>query len=149
MEVEGEPRRRARMETTAGGVIFRWLGDVPHILLIRDAYEHWGLPKGHIETDESPEEAALREVAEETGLGDLRLGPRLRTIDWYFGSGPARVHKVCHFYLIEAPIGEAMPQEEEGITECLWLPIEEAIERISYRNAREVLRAAQLELEGR
>jgi hypothetical protein len=80
----GRTRARAAMETSAGGVIFRRHEGRVHVLLIRDAYQHWGLPKGHVEGVESAAEAALREVEEETGLCQLRLGPRLRTIDWFF-----------------------------------------------------------------
>jgi 8-oxo-dGTP pyrophosphatase MutT (NUDIX family) len=138
----GPPPPAARIETSAGGVIFRRGDAGPHVLLIRDAYAHWGLPKGHLEEGETPDVAALREVREETGLSALVLGPLLRTIDWRFRSGATLVHKFCHFYLIECPAGEAVPQLEEGITECSWLPLDAAVERISYRNAREVLHAA-------
>lgn len=138
--------RRARVETSAGGVIYRWRGRVPHILLIRDAYQHWGFPKGHLEQGETPDAAALREVFEETGLVHLVLGPRLQTIDWYFRARGKLIHKFCHFYLIESPTGETIPQLEEGITACCWVPLPEALIRISYDNAREVLRNAALVL---
>jgi ADP-ribose pyrophosphatase YjhB (NUDIX family) len=137
---------RARVETSAGGVIFRRVDGRAHVLLIRDRYEHWGFPKGHLEGMETAADAALREVREETGLLDLVLGPRLQTIDWFFRFRGHLIHKFCHFYLIESPSGDATPEAEEGITGCLWLPIVEAIETISYDNAREVLRAAAVEL---
>jgi 8-oxo-dGTP pyrophosphatase MutT (NUDIX family) len=134
---------RAHVETSAGGVIFRREGDGAYVLLIRDRYRHWGFPKGHLEGSETPADAALREVREETGLLDLVLGPRLQTIDWFFRFRGRLIHKYCHFYLIEAPNGDPVPQIEEGITECVWLPLAEAIETISYDNAREVLQAAE------
>lgn len=139
--------RRARVETSAGGVIFRWQGSTPHVLLIRDSYAHWGLPKGHLEDGETPDRAALREVEEETGLGDLVLGPELQTIDWFFRARGRLIHKYCHFYLIESPTGETCPQAEEGITACSWVPLSEALGQVSYDNAREVLRRAAAELE--
>jgi 8-oxo-dGTP pyrophosphatase MutT (NUDIX family) len=137
----GRTRRgaRAHVETSAGGVIYRWRGDAPYVLLIRDGYKHWGFPKGHLEAGETPDAAALREVQEETGLADLVLGPRLRTIDWYFRADGRLIHKFCHFYLIECPSGDPCPQAEEGITACRWLPLAEALATISYDNARDVL----------
>lgn len=140
--------RRAVVETSAGGVVFRWVDEVPHVLLIRDGHGNWGLPKGHLETGETAPAAALREIEEETGLGGLRLGNRLRTIDWFFRSSRGLVHKYCHFYLVEAPTGDPIPQLDEGITACRWLPLAEAMDAISYRNAREVLRVAAVELDG-
>lgn len=134
------------IETSAGGVIVRRIGGHPHVLLIRDRYHHWGFPKGHLEREETAAEAALREVREETGLTELVLGTRLQTIDWFFRFRGRLIHKFCHFYLIESPSGIVVPQEEEGITECVWLPLSEAIRAISYDNAREVLRAAAREL---
>lgn len=133
---------RAVVETSAGGVIYRWSGGTAHVLLIRDRYHHWGFPKGHVEGGETAADAALREVREETGLCELRLGPRLQTIDWFFRFRGRLIHKYCHFYLIECPVGETCPQAEEGITECLWLPVTDAIASISYDNAREVLQRA-------
>ena len=61
-------RDHARDETSAGGVVFRLEDGQPMYLLIRDSYHNWGFPKGHLQNGELPEAAALREVAEETGL---------------------------------------------------------------------------------
>lgn len=113
-----------------------------HVLLIRDPYRNWGLPKGHLESAESPVDAALREVAEETGLSDLELGPELGTIDWHFRAGGRLIHKYCRFYLMASVDGDAVPELEEGITECRWLPVDEAIATVSYDNARNVLETA-------
>ena len=134
--------RRAREEWSAGGVVLRRLQGKIHALLIKDPYGNWGLPKGHLEGSENPQEAGLREVSEETGLQDLELGPKLRTIDWYFRLKGRLIHKHCTFFLMGSSSGEAVPEEEEGITECRWLPLLEAIDAVGYENAREVMRDA-------
>ncbi len=125
----------------------RTLGDVAHVLVIRDPYQNWGLPKGHLENGESAGDAALREVGEETGLEDLVLGAELATIDWYFRSGGKLVHKFCAFYLMRSEAGDPVPEAAEGISECVWLTLEQAEERITYDNAREVVKAAREALE--
>jgi 8-oxo-dGTP pyrophosphatase MutT (NUDIX family) len=141
-------RPRARRETSAGGVVFRMTprtdGSIPRplFLLIRDSYRNWGFPKGHVEEGELPETAALREVAEETGLRELSLRGPVDTIDWYFRFRGRLIHKVCHFFLMETDKAQTSPQRTEGITACRWAAYDEASEVISYANAREVLRRA-------
>lgn len=134
--------RRARVERSAGGVVLRRIRGEVHVLLIRDPYRNWGLPKGHLEPGEGNLTAALREVEEETGLRELVPGPELKTIDWIFRVDGHRVHKFCSFFLMVCHEGQAVPEVGEGITECRWLRLGEAVERISYENAREVLQVA-------
>jgi len=140
-------RTRARVERSAGGVVVRFFEGEPRILVIRDPYSNWGLPKGHLEEGETSGAAAAREVREETGLSDLVLGPELATIDWYFRSDGRLVHKFCAFYLMESIHGEPVPEAGEGITECVWMTLDEAAARISYDNARDVVTAAREALE--
>jgi 8-oxo-dGTP pyrophosphatase MutT (NUDIX family) len=135
-------RRRAVVETSAGGVVFRRGPGGTRYLLIRDPYGNWGLPKGHVEDSESYEEAARREVTEETGLPRPRVVRALPTIDWYFRAGGRLIHKTCHFYLMESVSGEPVPQEAEGITACAWEHADAALATITYDNARAVLKAA-------
>ena len=138
-------KRKARIEHSSGGVVARRMDGSVHLLLIRDPYGKWGLPKGHVENGESSCEAALREVREETGLTRLETGPSLGTIDWYFRLKGNLVHKFCDYFLMSSPDGDTSPEVSEGITECRWLPVDEAIETVAYDNAREVVvRAADV-----
>ncbi|HEX4681200.1 MAG TPA: NUDIX domain-containing protein [Gemmatimonadaceae bacterium] len=133
----------ARAEKSAGGVVFRLDRGEPFFLLIRDSYQNWGFPKGHIEEGEQPEAAALREVAEETGLVALTVRGAIDTIDWYFRFRGQLIHKFCQFYLIETAESSTRPQRAEGITACRWTRFDEAESLVSYANARIVLRHAQ------
>jgi len=140
-------RPHAKVERSAGGVVVRNIDGEPHVLLIRDPYQNWGLPKGHLETGEDARQAAVREVAEETGLEQLDVGPEVATISWYFRRHGRMIHKFCTFFLMRSSAGEAVPQLEEGITECVWVPVSLALERITYENARETLRLIPVLLE--
>ena len=141
-------RGRARQEVSAGGVVYRASAGGPLFLLIRDSYDNWGFPKGHLELGEAPDAAALREVTEETGLAHVELRGALRTIDWYFRFRGRLIHKVCHFYLMETALEATSPQRAEGITACRWAPFEEAVAMVSYANARAVLEQAQAMVAG-
>lgn len=137
------PKRRAEREVSAGGIVFRRGADqVVRFLIIRDSYDHWGLPKGHLEDGETPAEAAIRETTEETGLTDLALHGPIRIIDWHFRFRGRYIHKYCHFFLFESAQAEPVPQASEGITACRWCTLEEALQDLSYDNARSVLKRA-------
>lgn len=145
-----DPRRRARAkrETSAGGVVYRLEAGEPMFLLIRDSYRNWGFPKGHLEGDEAPDAAALREVIEETGLGNVALDGEIDTIDWFFRFRGRLVHKVCHFFLMHTDDVDTTPQHTEGITACRWARFDEAARLVSYANAREVLLRAHAMVRG-
>jgi 8-oxo-dGTP pyrophosphatase MutT (NUDIX family) len=135
-----KPRnRKPRDETSAGGIVFRTEGSEPLYLLIRDSYQNWGFPKGHLENGEQPDAAALREVREETGIAKLELRAPVETIDWHFRFRGRLIHKVCHFFLMEAADSATKPQRAEGITACRWARYDDATKLLSYANAREVL----------
>lgn len=133
-----------RVVESAGGVVIREIRGVPHVLVIRDPYAKWGLPKGHVEEGETSAETALREVFEETGLTELRLGPELITIDWTFRGTGERIHKFATFFLMFSSEGDPVPERSEGITDVRWVRLDKAHRRISYQNASEVVKAAQV-----
>lgn len=132
----------ARREESAGGVVFRMADNAPLYLVIRDSYRNWGFPKGHLEIDECPSEAAVREVCEETGLPTVTLRSEIDTIDWYFRFRGKLIHKICHFFLMETECCTTFPQRDEGITACRWARFEEAHSLLAYENARAVLERA-------
>lgn len=140
----GRKRRKEREETSAGGVVFRRGSAEPLYLLIRDSYRNWGFPKGHLKAGEAPETAAVREVSEETGLTALEIHAPIEVIDWHFRFRGRRIHKVCHFYLMETPEARTKPQRSEGISACRWATYRDATRLLAYENARAVLVRAHL-----
>ena len=101
-------------ETSAGGLVVDRSATTPRAALIgrldRRGTMKWSLPKGHIEPGETPEQAAEREIREETGIEGRVLAP-LGTIDFWFMLEAQRVHKTVHHFLLEAHGG------------TLWMPI--------------------------
>jgi 8-oxo-dGTP pyrophosphatase MutT (NUDIX family) len=150
---QGATRGHVHGEHSAGGVVMRVTStpDQPLVLLIRDSYDNWGFPKGHIEPGEDADQAAVREVHEETGLTDFAVRGLIDTIDWWFRFRGRLIHKVCDFYLMVIPPDGAYatsPLRAEGISACEWVPYQEACERVSYENAKAVLGRAYAMLTG-
>ena len=97
----------------------------------------WSLPKGHVEDGETPEEAAVREVEEETGIRGRVLAP-LGTIDFWFVADQRRVHKTVHHFLLEASGGELSDADIE-VVEVAWVPLTEVSGRLAYADERRLL----------
>jgi ADP-ribose pyrophosphatase YjhB (NUDIX family) len=97
----------------------------------------WSLPKGHIEEGETPEQAALREVAEETGIESV-IERSLGVIDFWFMAGGKRIHKTVHHYLFRETGGKLAPQESE-VDEVGWFPLSEIVERLAYPDEKKLI----------
>jgi ADP-ribose pyrophosphatase YjhB (NUDIX family) len=97
----------------------------------------WSLPKGHVEAGETPSEAAVREVEEETGIRGRVLAP-LGTIDFWFVADQRRVHKTVHHFLLEAVGGELSDADVE-VVEVAWFPLPEVTETLAYADERRLL----------
>ena len=97
----------------------------------------WSLPKGHIEDGETPEQAALREVAEETGI-ESAIERSLGVIDFWFMAGGKRIHKTVHHYLFRETGGKLAAQESE-VDEVGWFPLSEIIERLAYPDEKKLI----------
>jgi 8-oxo-dGTP pyrophosphatase MutT (NUDIX family) len=103
----------------------------------------WTLPKGGIEEGESDEQAALREVREETGHGAV-IDHLLGTIDYWFVWRPdqIRYHKFVHYYFMwwdGLPAGERDDEAEH----VEWVPAEVALVRLAHRNERKLVEKAR------
>lgn len=134
-------RMPVRDAVAAGGVVLRERDGVLEVAIAGRASDGtWVFPKGTPDGDELPEETALREVAEETGLS-VRVIASLGSIDYWFASGGVRFHKIVHFYLMEATGGDVSLHDHE-YDEVRWLPVDEARELLTFENYREMLRRA-------
>jgi 8-oxo-dGTP pyrophosphatase MutT (NUDIX family) len=136
-------RRRARWlrqveEFSAGGLVVDLAGEIPRGALIARTDRHgkllWSLPKGHIEPGETPEQAAVREVEEETGIAGVILA-ELGTIDFWFVADGRRIHKTVQHFLMRATGGELSDADIE-VTEVAWVPLPEIARQLAYPDER-------------
>ncbi len=103
----------------------------------------WGLAKGGIEEGETIEDAAVREVREETGLaGEIEAD--LGDTKYFYVWDDVRIRKTVHFFLMRHTGGDSDDRDDE-MEEVRWFPLERALKRAAYRGERDVLqRAAEL-----
>jgi 8-oxo-dGTP diphosphatase len=120
-----------------GGVVWRRDGDggLQLVLVHRPAYDDWSLPKGKIEVGETEEDAALREVEEETGLR-CRLGEELPSTSYHDRIGRP---KTVRYWAMTPAAGDVAARHE--VDEAVWLPLSEARRRLTYARDRAVLDA--------
>jgi 8-oxo-dGTP pyrophosphatase MutT (NUDIX family) len=97
----------------------------------------WSLPKGHIEEGETPEQAAIREVAEETGITSS-ITKSLGVIDFWFMAGGKRIHKTVHHFLFTEVSGVLTPQVSE-VDEVSWFPLSEIVDRLAYPDEKKLI----------
>jgi 8-oxo-dGTP pyrophosphatase MutT (NUDIX family) len=139
---------KTRRQVSAGGVLLRQGEKGAEVLLAarrtRRGDVVWGLPKGLVEKGESPEEAAIREVREETGFQGEITGSLGSVTYWFVWEG-TRIHKTVHFFLMDLTGGDAAFRDME-MEDVDWFPLATAADSIAFDSEREIIRkAAELE----
>ena len=126
-------------EVSAGGMVYRKDGDDYKFILILDAYDKWTFPKGHVDGDEKPEEAAVREISEETGLKNLK-------VITYLGEAEVKVHKpgdkpfrkLIKYFLVDTKDTKIIVPKVDELKDVKWFDKKEALEIIGYKNAKDI-----------
>jgi 8-oxo-dGTP pyrophosphatase MutT (NUDIX family) len=128
-------------EISAGGVVYRRDGEEIEVVLAsrrtRRGELAWGLAKGGIEEGESHEEAAVREVKEETGY-DAEIEASLGDTRYFYVWEDTRIRKTVHFFLMRCTGGDPDDRDDE-MEDVRWFPLDRALKRAAYRGEREVL----------
>ncbi|MGO1560738.1 MAG: NUDIX hydrolase [Actinomycetaceae bacterium] len=141
-------------ETSAGGVIIKVDDGLAFVAVIarrnRGGRLEWCLPKGHLEGEETAEQAAVREISEETGI-DGQVLRHLGSIDYWFAGTDRRVHKVVHHYLLEATGGYLTTENDpdQEAEQVAWVRLDKVASRLAYPNERRVVATARDVLAGR
>jgi 8-oxo-dGTP pyrophosphatase MutT (NUDIX family) len=142
----GKSKVPTQRQVSAGGVAFRRNKGTVRVALIRVGEpSRWQLPKWHLDDDETPEQTAMREVREETGV-DYELLGKIGTIDYWFykpqSDRKVRLHKYVHFFLMKYKSGSVRDHDEE-VHEARWVGIDEAIRMLTFKGEREVVEEAK------
>lgn len=142
----GKKPVKARQEFSAGFVLFREV-DGQRVYLLLDYGKHWDYPKGHLEEGESAWQAAVRELREETGIRQVdRVGRFQKDMQYaFYSSKKGPIRKTVTYFAGRTRTADVVVSDEH--TGFAWLPYEEAMQRLTYDNARTMLAAAHRAIE--
>lgn len=134
------------IEKAAGGVVFRRLDGGVQVVLIKDRYGKWALPKGKLEAGESVEEAGLREIYEETGLQGKIIATLSEVKYVYQDDVRGTVDKQVTYFLVEALDTNLSPVDNE-VSQAIWVDLSAAAGRCEYDNNLRILELAAKRLQ--
>lgn len=109
------------------------------LLISTQSGRRWQLPKGHIEEGETAEQAALREVREETGVTGRVMAPLSEVEYWFVEKGARRVHKRVDYFLLGYVSGSAADFDALEVSGAEWFSWDEGIAKLSFDNERRVV----------
>lgn len=132
----------AKREFSAGGIVIKRERERLKILLIKDGYGRWTWPKGNIGKGELSEDAALREIEEETGLKNLQIIKKLNKIEYFYRLHGDLIFKTVYLFLMEAKGREKFKIQTSEIRDAKWFTPDEALETVSYKGSKETLKKA-------
>jgi 8-oxo-dGTP diphosphatase len=136
-------RTPARTEFSSGGVVYRRTGAGYELVAVQRArHDDWSLPKGHIEEGETREQAAIREVEEETGIKASIVEPVEEIVYYYRRRNGDLVRKTVYHFLMRAET-ETLGGPNSEVAESRWLTFPEAQNLLSYSNDKGVVRKAE------
>ena len=124
---------------SAGGVIIREEKGKPFVLLIKDSYGHWTWPKGHLEGKETPEEAAVREIAEETGLDNVKIIEKLGEQKYRHVLHGTKIFKTVYIFLVQCFGEGSLKIQTSEIASGEWFSPQDALKTIEYRGSKALL----------
>jgi len=124
---------------SAGGLV---VADGRILLISTRQGRRWQLPKGHLERGETPEQAAVREVREETGITG-RIVRRLPRVKYTFVERGVRIRKKVDYYLLSYVEGDPSDYDRDEVSGASWFSWEEGLATISFDNERRVVQAAR------
>jgi bis(5'-nucleosidyl)-tetraphosphatase len=128
-------------QQSAGGVV---VAEGLVLLIATGRGERWQLPKGRIEPGESARQAAEREIREETGVS-CRVDERLGEVEYLFTARDGRtIHKRVTYFLCSYLSGSVRDYAREEVWAAAWLPLDDALQRLTFANERQMLERASL-----
>jgi 8-oxo-dGTP pyrophosphatase MutT (NUDIX family) len=125
----------------AGGVVIDSRVTTPRVLLVhRPRYDDWSFPKGKLDPGETVEQAALREVREETGI-ECKIVRKIATQRYSYQTNKGqRRPKLVHYFLMH-PLTDEIRVPGAEVDRAVWLDFDSALRMLSYERDRELLKA--------